>query len=221
MKLLTRSSFAFILLLCSHAAFGKDYIVEMVFFANTSSNSDSVHISNQAVLPDLGGSISLDQGSSSNGFITLASDTFALSNKVNALNSSGKFKVLKHVAWLQPGLAKEDAIAVQVHAGKNYQDEFRERSFTSADFGDTRAAANQPVNELDGTVKVVLGRFLHVYTDLVYRKTFNISDALGRNRVLADFPIRTHRKLRSNSLHYIDHPYLGILVEIRPANNEQ
>jgi len=112
MKRITKVSFAFFVLLFSHAAFSKDYIVEMIFFANTSSSSDSVHLSNRAVLPDLGGAISLDQGSSSNGFITLASDTFALGDKANALNSSGKYKVLKHMAWLQPGLAKEDAIAV-------------------------------------------------------------------------------------------------------------
>lgn len=199
----------FILLFFSQAAISKDYIVEMIFFANTKTGADSVHISNQAVIPDLGGSISLNQGDQSNGFIALSSDTFSLSGKADALNKSGKYKVLKHMAWLQPGLAREDAIAVRVHAGKNYKGEFNERSFS-----------NQPVNELDGTVKVVLGRFLHVYTDLAYRKTFNISsgDALGRNRVLADFAIKTHRKMRSSTLHYIDHPYLGILVEIRPAN---
>jgi hypothetical protein len=198
-----------VLLLFSQIVSSKDYIVEMIFFANNKISSDAVHISNQTVTPDLGGSISLNQGAQSNGFIPLTSDTFSLSGKANALNKSGQYKVLKHMAWLQPGLAKEDAISVRVSAGKNYKNEFNERSF-----------ANQPANELDGTVKVVLGRFLHVYTDLAYRKAFNISssDALGRNRVLADFPIKTHRKMRSSTLHYIDHPYLGILVEIRPAS---
>lgn len=209
MNPLIKSSIAILLICLSQTAISKDYIVEMIFFANTNTSSDSVHISNQAVVPDLGGAISLSQGSQSSGFVPLTSDTFSLGGKVDALNSSGKYKVLKHMAWLQPGLAREDAIAVQVHAGKNYKDEFSERSFS-----------NYPVNELDGTVKVVLGRFLHVYTDLVYRKTFNINsgDALGRSRVLADFPIKTHRKMRSKTLHYIDHPYLGILVEIRPAS---
>jgi len=200
----------FISLLCiSQAALSKDYIVEMIFFANTKSGADSVHISNQVITPDLGRSISLRQGEQSNGFIALSSDTFSLTGKADALNKSGKYKVLKHMSWLQPGLAREDAIAVQVHAGKNYKGQFTERSFT-----------NQPTNELNGTVKIVLGRFLHLYTDLVYRKIFNLSasDALGRSTVLADFPIKTHRKMRSKTLHYIDHPYLGILIEIRPAN---
>ena len=32
------------------------------------------------------------------------------------------------MAWLQPGLAREDAIAVRVHAGKNYKDEFNDHA---------------------------------------------------------------------------------------------
>ena len=208
MRLLIKPCLIILLLLSSQAAISKDYIVEMIFFANTNNSADSVHISNLAVTPDLGGSISLRQGEQTNGFVALDSDTYTLSGKAAALSKSGKYKVLKHMSWLQPGLAREDAIAVRVHAGKNYKSEFNERSFST-----------QPVNELDGTVKIVLGRYLHLYTDLAYRKTFNLSsgDALGRNRVLADFPIRTHRKMRSKTLHYIDHPYLGILIEIRPA----
>ncbi len=205
---LIKPNFIAVLLFFSQTAISKDYIVEMIFFANTNSGANSVHISNQAIEPDLGASISLSQGAQTNGFVPLSSDTCTLSGKANALNKSGKYRVLKHMSWLQPGLAKEDAIAVRIHAGKNYKSEFSERSFT-----------NQPTNELDGTVKIVLGRYLHLYTDLAYRKTFSVSssDALGRDRVLADFPVKTHRKMRSSTLHYIDHPYLGILIEIRPA----
>ncbi len=193
--------------------------MEMIFFANTNTDTESVHVSTQAVVPNLVGSISLNQDAQPNGFVQLPSDTFSLSGKANALNKSGKYRVLKHMAWLQPGLAKEDAIPVRIHAGIDYKDEFKERSFTEADFDDRRLPENHQVNELDGTVNVVLGRYLHLYTDLVYRKTFSISsgDALGRNRILADFPIKSHRKMRSSTLHYIDHPYLGILIEIRPA----
>lgn len=218
MQYLNKLTFLIFLFFVSQNALSKDYIVEMIFFANTKGSTESVHISNKAIIPDLGGAISLNNGGS-NGFIPLTSDTFTLSGKAQALANSGKYKVLKHMSWLQPGLAKEDSIAVQVHAGKNFSNEFKERAFTSADFSDRATTTNNPVNELNGTVKIVLGRFLHLYTDLVYRKTFSIgsSDALGRSEVLADFPVKTHRKMRSKTLHYIDHPYLGILIEIRPA----
>ena len=131
MHLLIKPCFAILILLFSHAAISKDYIVEMIFFANTSNSANSVHISNQAITPDFGGSIALRQGEQSNGFVALDSDTFALAGKAAALNKSGKYKVLKHMAWLQPGLAREDAIAVRIHAGKNYKGEFNERSFSN------------------------------------------------------------------------------------------
>jgi len=210
--------------LSSHS-FSKDYIVEMVFFTDTKGiSSNYVHASTQLVIPDLDGAILLGNDATSSGFIPYPQETFRLKNKAAALSKSGRYKVLEHIAWLQPGLAKEEAIPVRIHAGKNYRNEFKERSFAQADFNDRKLSANQPVNELDGTIKVVLGRYLHVYTDLVYRRPFNLSansteNPLGRDRVLVDFAVKTHRKMRSKTLHYIDHPFLGILVEIRPADS--
>lgn len=200
-------------------AFAKDYIIEMIFFVDTQgAATNSTHISTQPVIPDLQGAIFLNKSALSHGFVRFPREALTLRNYVAALNKSGRYRVLKHIAWLQPGLATEEAIPVRIHAGHNYRDEFKERSFAQADFGDRISPQNHPVNELDGTIKIVLGRYLHVHTDLAYRKPYTVSaDALGRDRVLADFAIKTHRKMRSKELHYIDHPLLGILVEIRPA----
>jgi len=220
---LTIKAFVFLILLSSsQIGYTKDYIVEMIFFANTRANS--VHVSSNPSTPNYQNAIPLNDSAQSYGFIPLPSETYTLTNKVAALNSSGQYKVLKHVAWLQPGLAREDALPVIIHAGKNYRNEFQERTFVSGDFNDQNLAKSQHVNELDGTIKVVLGRYLHVYTDLVYRRPFSLSsdpasNPLGRDRLLADFPVKTHRKMRSKELHYIDHPLLGILVEIRPASS--
>ena len=203
------------------AAFAKDYIVEMIFFADASgASAGSLHISTQPIIPDLQGSIILNDSAVNYGFIPYPSDALRLTNEAAALSKTGRYRVLKHIAWLQPGLAREEAIPVRIHAGKNYRNEFKERSFAQADFSDRKSPKNHPVNELDGTIKVVLGRYLHVYTDLAYRKPYTVSaNALGRDRVLADFAIKTHRKMRSKQLHYLDHPLLGILVEIRPADS--
>ena len=203
------------------SAFAKDYIIEMIFFTDLSSASaNSLHISTQPINPNLQGAIFLNDNAIKHGFVRYPNEAMALANEAAALSKTGRYRVLKHIAWLQPGLAREEAIPVRIHAGKNYRDEFRERSFAQADFSDRNLPKNHPVNELDGTVKVVLGRYLHVYTDLAYRRPYTVSaNALGRDRVLADFAIKTHRKMRSKQLHYLDHPLLGILVEIRPAES--
>jgi len=206
--------------------FAKDYIVEMIFFADkheTSSNSS--HVSTRPVTPDTQEAILLNDDALLHDFIPYPPEELTLVNQATALAESGRYKILQHVAWLQPGLTKEEAIAVRIHAGKDYSDEFKDQS--SAQTGPSEPNVNnQPLNELDGTVKVVLGRYLHVYTDLVYRRPYSLgatstSNSLDRNLVLADFAIKTHRKMRGKELHYLDHPLLGVLVEIRPVELEQ
>lgn len=217
--------FLSILWLCP-PVFAKDYIVEMIFFANVQGiNEPSLHIPTQAATPDLQGAILLDDDAVFYDFLPLPEDTLQLGNQAAALEVSGKYRILKHIAWLQPGLSKKKAIAVRVHAGRNYSNEFRERASAQTGFSDQVVQEEHPVNELDGTIKVVLGRYLHVFTDLVYRRPFNIKadtepDTPERDLVLADFTLKAHRKMRSKELHYIDHPLFGILVEIHPADSD-
>ena len=90
---------------------------------------------------------------------------------------------------------------------------------------------------LDGTIKIVRSRYLHVYTDLVYTlplaevasniempqvdqftptATAAVFDAIQ----MQSFQIRNHRRMRSKELHHIDHPIVGMLVLITPANED-
>ncbi len=55
---------------------------------------------------------------------------------------------------------------------------------------------------LEGLVRVTRGRFLHLDTDLRLRA----SDGSGSYR------IKLNRRMRSDELHYIDHPKLGIII---------
>lgn len=60
--------------------------------------------------------------------------------------------------------------------------------------------------DLSGLVSVTVGRYLHLDLDLIYN---------NRGRPVR---IKTHRRMRSNELHYLDHPLLGVLAEIRPVS---
>jgi len=102
-------------------------------------------------------------------------------------------------------------------------------------------------NTISGKIKVVLARYLHFYTELTYQRvldepldekedtgfdsasletdenknTFSVSDTTLENTKPAIayqvLPITTHRRMRSKELHYIDHPLVGILVQINPV----
>jgi hypothetical protein len=60
---------------------------------------------------------------------------------------------------------------------------------------------------LTGRVKVTRGRFLHVHTDLVLR------DPASSEQIR----ITLHRRMRSNELHYLDHPRIGVLIRAMPV----
>lgn len=58
---------------------------------------------------------------------------------------------------------------------------------------------------LTGQVRMVKGRYLHFYPDLtLYDEDLGIS-----------YPMKSHRRMRSDELHYIDHPKIGIIIQAK------
>jgi hypothetical protein len=108
-----------------------------------------------------------------------ASNALDLGGVRQRLDNSRQYRVLEHTAWTQPGLERNAARAVRI----------------------------QSPGVMDGSIKVTLSRYLHVYTDFQF-------DGAG----LAE-PVhaKNHRRMRSRELHYIDHPLFGILVQITPV----
>lgn len=65
---------------------------------------------------------------------------------------------------------------------------------------------------LEGLVRLTRGRFLHLDTDLLLRDP-NSSQP---------YRVQLNRRMRSNELHYLDHPKLGIIfraTRLRPATS--
>ncbi len=210
-------------------ALADDYIVEMIFFAHEGNNWEpSVHAQKQSPhQPDIQSAIPLNDSAVFYDFLPLSENEFRLHDLANLLTTSGKYRVMQHVAWLQPGLAKEAAIPVRIQAGKDFNDTFKELKPIQVDSSNAAELGKISVRELDGTVKVFLARYLHIFTDLIYRRPSGSEalpstefDSSGRDLHLTEHALKAHRKMRSEELHYIDHPLFGILVEIRSAENE-
>ena len=140
-----------------------------------------------------------------------------------ALARSPAYTPLAYLSWRQPGLNAAQAVPVRIQSGQ---------SFDMPAESDTPG----PLRQLEGTVKVVLGRYLHVYADLLLRRPMP-EGFVGENRVgglqetaddsgagfrepttqLHEFQMRQHRRMRRNEVHYLDHPMMGMLVLIRRA----
>lgn len=55
---------------------------------------------------------------------------------------------------------------------------------------------------LSGLIRMSQGRYLHLDTDLILRDVVSSQP----------YRIKLHRRMRSDELHYVDHPRLGILI---------
>ena len=90
--------------------------------------------------------------------------------------------------------------------------------------------------QLDGSITIELGRFLHIYTDLLYQapvETIEIISATdpetepeisyrlatqgSESAHIQGFELKAHRKTRSKETQFIDHPMFGLIVRITPV----
>ena len=69
---------------------------------------------------------------------------------------------------------------------------------------------------LEGTITIALRRYLHIYTNLSLTKSIvGDSDGHAKEKLRTNF-LKSHRRVRSREIHYIDSPKLGMLILITP-----
>lgn len=119
-------------------------------------------------------------------------------------------QVLLHGRWVQPVPPRDAADPLYVQVGPRFSD----------------------THLLEGTLGVTLGRYLHFRAQLVYREP-----GFGQAPISLPHPVQQEaaihpplpaekagymvlaesRRMRSEEVHYLDHPKLGIIVRIDPV----
>jgi hypothetical protein len=151
-------------------------------------------------------------------FESLDKSEHQLTSIARSINRSSLYKMLLHQAWLQPVSSIETIRPILIQTGDHFGDSY----------------------EIDGTIKISRSRFLHLDTDLWFTEfasryqqtstplTLNLSPETAkkyanvvnwesnRGRYI---PVHAHRlihsrRMRRSTLHYIDHPRFGILIQI-------
>ena len=119
------------------------------------------------------------------------------------IKNSKEYKVLFYGSWRQTGLAAKNAFNINIKGLDNRHKKSSKNSIT-------------------GNFKLVLARYLHIYGDMEYQRNVDNSSAEQtiENSALVNtsYPMKIHRRMRSKELHYIDHPLVGILIQINPVN---
>ena len=145
-------------------------------------------------------------------------DDLSLRAAATRMRRSGDYAVMHHGRWLQAVPPRDSAAPLLIQIGPQSPD---------ATF------------ELEGSVSVTLGRFLHFAAQVWLRQappdaqaapnlgrdesTDKVDslpvDVDGSNMDTAGYVLLSEsRRMRPGELHYLDHPWLGILVLIEPVD---
>lgn len=128
------------------------------------------------------------------------------------IKNSKEYNVLFYGSWRQTGLDEKKAFDIDIEELTN-----------------THKTTSE--NTLNGSFKLVLARYLHIYSDMEYKRKPDkitaqktdsdnaLTEPVTENTAVENtaYPINMHRRMRSKELHYIDHPLVGILIQINPV----
>ena len=181
----------------AEAAETRWYDVEVIIFSHNSQqyrNSELWPVDYE--LPPMGVTQALLPARSSGGkpvaFSRLDTNSLRLKSQANRINSAKDMELLLHMGWRQPGLSEDKAVAIRLDGASSQR--------------------------LSGTLKLVLSRYLHINTDLIYREPRTGEDTSGvstQPRYQA-YNLKQSRRMRSRELHYLDHPLFGMAIMVTP-----
>ena len=184
-----------------------EYDFELIIFEDTSgryANSEQW----QHELPTAGTAATASAGTQSDHKNTNAEINISqikgigLNKYAKKLKANKRYNVLVHKAWRQTGFADDAAIDIPI---------------------DSRKTSGRE-NNVHGSIKIVLGRYLHIYTDMIYQQPRKDAAPVWQGQAsqqFKEYPINFHRRMRSKELHYLDHPMVGILVMAMPVKKQE
>ena len=158
-------------------------------------------------------------------FKALSQKDYQLQEQAKKIDESESRRVLLHTGWRQPGMAREEALTVYFKrqiAGASPNSPVT-TEIPVEPMATSRWAQAQ-AGELEGMIKVILSRYLHVDSDIVFRphvaeepQSFFAMEVMENTVQPVVYRMQqTRRRMRSRELHYLDNPVLGMLVLITP-----
>ena len=140
---------------------------------------------------------------------------FELARVADRVESSGQGRVLARLAWDQTGRNYHSASWIRIQEGRylGLRNTSEEPEEISVGGDGLRPLAPQHERyELEGRLRVWVGRFLHLETDLVYHPL----DAIRSDPdIPPGVPVRGSQRMNSgDDLFYLDNPAIGIIARV-------
>lgn len=218
------------LLMTAAAPAADQYDVEIIVYISLEPDTGEEYWPALESGPDLASAWYLDHTPA---LQPLPREDYRLDAITGAMARSAQYRPLLHFAWRQPGWEREAALPVRINIPFSadlpvYPENHPMRSpgaVTSPSSPASETAYRGAMQLLEGTLMVYRSRYLHLMADLVYQERLGPSADNSLNGVDAGIvyqPIRMQqsRRMRSNELHYLDHPRLGVIARITPVEAE-
>ncbi len=144
-------------------------------------------------------------------FQLLPTQDFTLQQPQSAIEKHQNYHILLHEAWVQP--IEKASKTIHLHGGAKYDDEGNVIN---------TIASVLPANdtwELDGTLTLNRNRYFQVASNLLLTEpnqqglTPNEDEEPAK---LNHFSLKQTQRMRSDELHYFDHPLFGMLIKVTP-----
>ena len=174
----------------------------------------------------------LPQGSDLiNSYKLLDSKSYQLSDMVEKISESKTQRVIFHTAWRQPGLDKNLSLPVYFKREVPVPPILEaDNNKLTQEEGKSVQDSNASPSVLEGILRVTLARYLLLEAELTFQNKipeivnsdnpFTVLDNESlREKMKSQSVIHLKQKrhrIRSNELHYIDHPAISILVKMTP-----
>lgn len=171
------------------------YRVDLIVFVDLWHSGDEAGIA--AGSPNLANAIRPEDASAlrSAGIEILPDAQFGLDDEYKHLRYSKQFKPLVRLAWTQKNPPTERGPAIRIQVGGSSAD---------GDVAAGDAGAGGP--QVQGSVALLLSRYLHLDVDLQY-----VEDGTA-------WKLDERRRMRRDEVHHLDSPRLGVLAKVSKAS---
>lgn len=145
------------------------------------------------------------------------------------LERSARYRPVLRMAWRQRVGTLSDPMPVRVRGGREIgrlpSGEAAATLPATVRKGLSGPDSSDVIREVDGTVALVRGRYLHFKADLVFREpdtslvTRGVAPAYGRTSPYSAFPtwhIAERREIQPGQLQYFDHRRFGMIALVMP-----
>lgn len=160
----------------------------------------------------------------------LSEKSLTMTTKNAILKKNINSKHVLHLVWKQGILPEAEAVPLVFALGKDFSSQYQQDGFQVQD---QTLKSSEPIHEIFGYLTIYLNHYLFIELDFMLRKEgtktirplttltgLKPQNDTSEVNFLNQIPFQQKRRVRSKEIHNFDHPYLGVIMQIRPLSEQ-